>query len=81
MTFSEALDSTPLPAISSFTVVQNGSIAIAVNSVMISGCTVTLGLATAPTATIAVAYIQPSINRLQDLSGNAVGSFDFIAIP
>ena len=79
MTFNEALDTGSVPAGSSFTVLQNATTAISVNSVTVNGSTVTLGLATQPTGTLTVAYTPPqpnTTNPLQDVAGN-----DAAAIP
>ena len=79
LTFSEGLTETPLPAATTFTV-NVGSNQRGVNSVAISGSTVTLTLASAVTSTdaVTVGYTVPSDEaaaRLKDLSDNSVASF------
>ena len=79
LTFSEGLTETPLPAATTFTV-NVGSNQRGVNSVAISGSTVTLTLASAATSTdaVTVSYTVPSdaaAARLKDLSDNSVASF------
>ena len=79
LTFSEGLIETPLPAATTFTV-NVGSNQRGVNSVAISGSTVTLTLASAATSTdaVTVSYTVPSdaaAARLKDLSDNSVASF------
>ncbi|MBK6958196.1 MAG: Ig-like domain-containing protein [Nitrosomonas sp.] len=71
MNFNEALKSGSIPAGTSFTVLQ-GSTAIGVNSVTVSGSSVTLGLSSAPTDAVTVSYVAPSTNPLQDAQGNKV---------
>ena len=84
LTFSEGLTETPLPAATTFTV-NVGSNQRGVNSVAISGSTVTLTLASAATSTdaVTVSYTVPSdaaAARLKDLSDNSVASFDAQAV-
>ena len=79
VTFSEGLTETPLPAVTTFTV-NVGDNRRGVNSVAISGSTVTLTLASAATSTDAVTagYTVPSdaaAARLKDLSDNPAESF------
>ena len=79
LTFSEGLTETPLPAAATFTV-NVGSNQRGVNSVAISGSTVTLTLASAVTSTdaVTVSYTVPpdeAAARLKDLSDNSVASF------
>ena len=79
LTFSEGLTETPLPAATTFTV-NVGDHQRGVNSVAISGSTVTLTLASAATSTdaVTVSYTVPSeaaAARLKDLSDNSVASF------
>ena len=84
LTFSEDLTETPLPAVTAFTVNVAGS-QRGVESVVISDSTVTLTLASAVTSTdaVTVSYTAPSdasLTRLNDLSGNSVGSFNGQAV-
>ena len=79
LAFSEGLTETPLPAATTFTV-NVGDHQRGVNSVAISGSTVTLTLASAATSTdaVTVSYTVPSDDaaaRLKDLSDNSVASF------
>ena len=79
VTFSEGLTETPLPAVTTFTV-NVGDNRRGVNSVAISGSTVTLTLASAATSTdaVSVGYTVPSdaaAARLKDLSDNPAESF------
>ena len=79
LTFSEGMTETPLPAAATFTV-NVGSNQRGVNSVAISGSTVTLTLASAVTSSdaVTVSYTIPSdaaAARLKDLSDNSVASF------
>ena len=79
LTFSEGLTETLLPAVTTFTV-NVGDNRRGVDSVAISGSTVTLTLASAATSTDAVSagYTVPSdaaAARLKDLSDNAAESF------
>ena len=79
ITFSEGLTETPLPAATTFTV-NVGDHQRGVNSVAISGSTVTLTLASAAISTdaVTVSYTVPSsaaAARLKDLSDNSVASF------
>ena len=79
LTFSEGLAETPLPAVATFTVNVEGN-QRGVNTVAISGSTVTLTLASAVTSTddVSVGYTVPSdaaAARLKDLSDNPAESF------
>ena len=79
LTFSEGLAETPLPAVATFTVNVGGN-QRGVNTVAISGSTVTLTLASAVTSTddVSVGYTVPSdaaAARLKDLSDNPAESF------
>ena len=79
LTFSEGLTETPLPAVAPFTVNVEGN-QRGVNTVAISGSTVTLTLASAVTSTddVSVGYTVPSdaaAARLKDLSDNPAESF------
>ena len=79
VTFSEGLTETPLPAVTTFTV-NVGDNRRGVNSVAISGSTVTLTLASAATSTdaVSVGYTAPTDQaaaRLKDLSDNPAESF------
>ena len=79
LTFSEGLTETPLPAVTTFTV-NVGDNRRGVDSVGISGSTVTLTLASAATSTdaVSVGYTVPSdaaAARLKDLSDNPAESF------
>ena len=79
LTFSEGLTETPLPAVATFTVNVEGN-QRGVNTVAISGSTVTLTLASAVTSTddVSVGYTVPSDTataRLKDLSDNPAESF------
>ncbi|MYI68384.1 MAG: hypothetical protein F4103_06430, partial [Boseongicola sp. SB0673_bin_14] len=78
LTFSENLDAASVPAASAFTVKADGTAAdlAASSPVAISGRTVTLTLASAPSAgaAVTVAYEDPGRNQdpLRDLARNAV---------
>ena len=79
LTFSEGLTETPLPAVATFRVNVGGD-RRGVNTVAISGSTVTLTLASAVTSTddVSVGYTVPSDTataRLKDLSDNPAESF------
>ena len=79
LTFSEGLAETPLPAVATFRVNVEGD-QRGVNTVAISGSTVTLTLASAVTSTddVSVGYTVPSdaaAARLKDLSDNPAESF------
>ena len=79
LTFSEALDGNSEPAPTAFTVKVSGN-AGAVDSVDVSGSSVTLTLASAVTSqdTVTVSYTVPgseSGERLRDAAGNAAASF------
>ena len=79
LTFSEGLAETPLPAVATFRVNVGGD-QRGVNTVAISGSTVTLTLASAVTSTddVSVGYTVPSdaaAARLKDLSDNPAESF------
>ena len=79
LTFSEGLTETLLPAVATFTVNVEGN-QRGVNTVAISGSTVTLTLASAVTSTddVSVGYTVPSDTataRLKDLSDNPAESF------
>ena len=79
LAFSEGLTETPLPAVTAFTVNVAGN-QRGVDSLAISGSTVTLTLASAVTSTdaVSVSYTVPSdaaAARLNDLSDNSVASF------
>ena len=79
VTFSEDLDGGSTPATTAFTVEVGGSAAnlAAGSAAVISGDTVTLTLATAPSAgsTITVVYTQPVADRLRDKAQNEVSDF------
>ena len=81
LTFSEGLTETPLPAATTFTVnVGRNQRGVNLNSVAISGSTVTLTLASAATSNdaVIVSYTVPSdaaAARLKDLSDNPAESF------
>ena len=78
LTFDEALDSTAAPAASAFALTVDGT-AASLQSVAISGATVTLNLAASVTIehgdAVTVAYTAPAQNPLQDAVGNDVASF------
>lgn len=76
LTYSESLDTSSTPGISSFTVKVDGSTVIAM-SVVISGKTVTLTLLNAVIAgqNVTVRYETPSSGHIQDLAGNHAASF------
>ena len=79
LTFSEELTEAPVPAVTTFTVSVGGN-QRGVDSVAISGSTVSLTLASAVTSTdaVTVSYAVPSeaaAARLKDLSDNATESF------
>ena len=79
ITFSERLTETPLPAAAAFTV-NVGSNQRGVNSVAISGSTVTLTLASAVTSSdqVSMSYTVPTDTaaaRLKDLADNPAASF------
>lgn len=73
LNFDEALNSSSIPAGSSFTVLQ-GNTAINVNSVTVSGSSVVLALAAAPTGAVTVSYTAPATTPLQDAAGNKVAA-------
>lgn len=75
LTFDEAFDSSSVPSGSSFTVVEDASTNVAVNSISVSGQIVTLTLATTPTGTVKVSYTPPGVAPLQDAAGNDVAAF------
>ena len=72
--FDQALDSTSVPGVASFTV---GSTSVTVQSAQISGNTLTLTLAQAvgEGATVTLAYAPPAANALQDATSNQVAQF------
>ena len=79
LTFNEALDGNSAPPTTAFTVTVNGNVR-AVDSVDVSGSSVTLMLASAvtPQDTVTVSYAVPvgeSAERLRDAVGNAAASF------
>ena len=79
LTFSESLTETPLPAVTTFTVTVGGN-QRGVDSLAISGSTLTLTLASAMTSSeqVSISYTVPSdaaAARLKDLSDNSVASF------
>ena len=69
LTYDEALDTASVPAASVFTL---GGTSVSVNTVAISGMTVTLTLSAAVTSTdvVTVSYTAPGTNPLQDVAGN-----------
>ena len=84
ITFSEGLTETPAPAAAAFTV-NVGSNQRGVNSVAISGSTVTLTLASAVTSSdqVSVSYTVPTDTaaaRLKDLADNPAASFALQAV-
>ena len=84
VTFSEGLTETPLPAVTTFTV-NVGDNRRGVNSVAISGSTVTLTLASAATSgdQVRVSYTAPTdqaATRLMDLNENPAESFSDQAV-
>ena len=79
LTFNEALDESSEPPATAFTVTVGGNVR-AVDSVEVTGSTVTLTLASAATSedTVTVSYAVPareSAERLRDAAGNAAASF------
>ena len=79
LTFSEGLTETPLPAVTTFAVTAGGN-QRGVDSLAISGSTLTLTLASAMTSSeqVSISYTVPSdaaAARLKDLSDNSVASF------
>ena len=79
LTFNNNLDRYSVPVASAFTV-NTGS--PSVSSIAFSGKTATLTLASAVTegATVTLSFIQPTINKLKDTSGNAAASFSGISV-
>ena len=79
VTFSEALDSTSLPAAGAFTIGVDAGTAPTVASYTVSGATATLKLSSRlTTKSVDVSYAMPSgqgAARLQDAAGNALASF------
>jgi methionine-rich copper-binding protein CopC len=71
LSFNEALKVTPTSA-SAFSVIAGGGTVVSVNTVSISGSTVTLGLASTPSGSVTVSYAPPTANPLQDAAGNNV---------
>ncbi len=71
LTYNEALDTASVPAASAFTVKVNDSVRT-VNSVAVSGTTVTLTLASAVVAgqTVTIDYTVPGTSPIQDSAGN-----------
>ena len=69
LTYDEALDGGSVPATSDFTI---GGTAVSVNTVAISGMSVTLTLSAAVTSgdTVTVSYVVPGTNPLRDVAGN-----------
>ena len=70
LTYDEALDTASVPAGGDFTI--GGVPSVSVNTVAISGMTVTLTLSAAVTSgdTVTVSYAVPGMNPLQDAAGN-----------
>ena len=70
LTYNEALDTASRPAASDFTI--GGVSSVTVNTVAISGMTVTLTLSSAVASTdvVTVTYTAPGTNPLQDVVGN-----------
>lgn len=74
LNFDEALKAATLSA-STFTVVDAANASITLNSVAVSGSSVTLTLATAPSGTVKVSYNVPATGDvLQDAAGNKVAA-------
>lgn len=76
LAYDETLNSSKLPLPTDFAVTQNGTTAITVNTVTISGSSVTLGLAAAATGTITVSYTPnaDADKQLQDPAGNVAAA-------
>ncbi|CAK0756706.1 hypothetical protein CCP4SC76_2820001 [Gammaproteobacteria bacterium] len=78
MNFSESLANSGanLPVAGDFSVIAGGSTVMTINSVAVSGSTVTLTLASAPSGTVTVAYTPNSTASkvLMDAAGNAVAA-------
>lgn len=72
LNYDEALNTSKLPLGTDFTVIAGGTTAITVNSVTVSGSTVTLGLASAPSGAVTISYTpNADANKaLQDAAGN-----------
>lgn len=80
LTFSEALDPAVVPALTSFAVALD-TVPNAVTAITVQGTLVTLTLTTSVVAgALTVAYTQPAVNRLRDLSGNQLASFAATAV-
>ena len=77
LTFDDTLDAMSRPAPSAFRVMAGASTILNVESVSISGMTVTLTLEAAAREgeTITVAYTKPASNAIMDDAGNALESF------
>lgn len=72
LNYNEALNSGKLPNPTDFTVVAGGSTVITVNTVTVSGSTVTLNLASTPTGSVSISYTPnaDAAKQLQDAAGN-----------
>ena len=85
MEFSEGLQSTNLPAFTSFSVYLTGTV-IPVNSVSVSGPTATLTLSSSVAAgqSVALSYSDPTSGNdaaaMQDLAGNDVATFSGFSV-
>lgn len=80
LTFSEPLDPTVVPALSAFAVTLGGS-PLTESAISIVGDKVLLTVTENVTAgSLQVAYTQPGVNGLRDLSGNLVATFAATAI-
>ena len=83
ITFTEALDTTSIPAASAFTVKVDGMAEGTPTGVSISGSTVTLTLATAlddSQTNVTVDYGKPASNPLKDTADNEVENFTDVAV-
>ena len=82
LTFDDTLDAMSRPAPSAFRVMAGASTILNVESVSISGMTVTLTLEAAAREgeTITVAYTKPASNAIMDDAGNALESFTATAV-
>ena len=79
LTYNENLDTSSVPAASSFSLNTGQP---SVSSVAISGKTATLTLASnvADDATVTLSYTAPATNKLQDAAGNPAANFSAISV-
>lgn len=75
LNFDEAFKSGLILPASAFTVIDSVNTSITINSVVVSGSSVTLTLATTPSGTLKVSYTAPTTGDvLQDAAGNKVAA-------